>query len=142
MFCPQCGSQVPDNSKSCERCGAPLAATEVAGNSGGGSTAAAATGGAYSPPAAGESAGPLAIGALICGILSFLGCACFTGIPAIIMGKMELNKIEQGLSSRAGKGLAFAGFIMGIINLVLALLVMGLYFVLIVLGVAAGGFSH
>jgi len=34
----------------------------------------------------------LAIGSLVCGILSFLCCSVFTGIPAIVLGIMAISK--------------------------------------------------
>jgi hypothetical protein len=39
------------------------------------------------------------------------------GIPAIIVGKQEMNNIDQGLAPVEGRGLAQAGFILGIVSL-------------------------
>ena len=42
---------------------------------------------------------------------------CVLGIPAIIVGKQEMNNIDQGLAPVEGRGLAQAGFILGIVSL-------------------------
>lgn len=56
--------------------------------------------------------------ALVLGILGILCCGLL-GIPAIIIGKQEMNSIDQGLAPVEGRGLAQAGFILGIVSLVL-----------------------
>ena len=48
---------------------------------------------------------------LILGILSLVLCWFFTGIPAWIMGKSDLAKIEAGQMNPEGKGLTMAGMI-------------------------------
>ena len=60
-----------------------------------------------------------AIAALVCMILSFVFCGPFTSIPAIILGKQEMDAIKRGEASRAGDGLAKAGFYGGIVSTVL-----------------------
>jgi hypothetical protein len=54
--------------------------------------------------------------ALVLGILGLLCCGLL-GIPAIIVGKQEMNNIDQGLAPVEGRGLAQAGFILGIVSL-------------------------
>jgi hypothetical protein len=66
------------------------------------------------PPPPAQASGR-AVAALVLGILSIVACWFFTGIPAAILGKMELNDIEKGIAPAAGKGFATAGFWMGII---------------------------
>lgn len=79
-----------------------------------------------------EKASGLAIGALVCGILGCLGCGgCFTQIAAIILGKMEMNKIDAGESTEAGRTFAKTGMILGIVGTVIYLLAMigyGIFF--------------
>lgn len=66
-----------------------------------------------------EKASGMAIGALVCGILGCLGCGgCFTQIAAIVLGKMEMNKIDSGESTEAGRNFAKTGFILGIVGLI------------------------
>jgi hypothetical protein len=80
-----------------------------------------------------EKASGLAIAALVCGIL---GCTwvcggCFTQIAAIVLGKIELNKIEAGESTEAGRTFAKTGMILGIVGVIftfLASLAYGAFF--------------
>ena len=49
------------------------------------------------------------------GIISIVMCGFLTGLPAAILGKMEMNAIDRGEAPAAGKGLATAGFWIGAI---------------------------
>ena len=70
-----------------------------------------------------EKASGLAIAALVCGILGCIGCGgCFTQIAAIVCGKMELNKIDAGESTEAGRTFAKTGLILGIVGMILYIL--------------------
>jgi hypothetical protein len=75
----------------------------------------------YIPPR--DVASNRAMTALILGILSIMCTGFLTGIPAIIMGKMELIKIKAGKSNPAGNGIARAGFVLGIVGTVLTCLI-------------------
>jgi hypothetical protein len=83
----------------------------------------------------------MAITALILGIVGWVFCGPFTSIPGAIVAKMELGKIARGESPEAGKGLATAGFWISIINVVIYLLLCGVYCIIMVIGMAAGGTS-
>jgi hypothetical protein len=84
----------------------------------------------------GEKSSNRAVWALILGIAAWvLGCGILTGIPAWIMGKKELNDIEAGLASPAGKTMAQIGMWLGIINVIVSILVAILIIVLLALGV-------
>ena len=61
----------------------------------------------------------LAIGSLVCGILSFLCCSVFTGIPAIVMGIMALNKEKNDPLRYGGKGMAIGGIVLGSLSVVI-----------------------
>ena len=64
---------------------------------------------------------------------SCIGCGgCFTQIAAIILGKMELNKIDAGESTEAGRTFAKTGMILGIIGALLYTLGMIAYVILMV----------
>lgn len=89
-----------------------------------------------------DKPGPLAIASLVTGIVGIvIWCIPVGGwviglgsaIAAIVTGLKEKKKIEKGESSVRGRGMANAGFILGIIAVVFA--VMGLIF-LIIFGVA------
>ncbi|MBT3181082.1 MAG: DUF4190 domain-containing protein [Deltaproteobacteria bacterium] len=79
-----------------------------------------------------------AMAALILGILALVCMGFLTGIPAIIIGKMELKDIKEGKSPKEGEGIAKVGFILGIVGTVLTCLVMLLGFALFFLGISAG----
>src|SRR5438105_2712296 len=96
--------------------------------SGGGGYGAPPPGGGYGapppPPGGGYNYGPgyggapvgtntKAVWSLVLGILGLLCCGFFAGIPAIILGRGAQNEIAR--TGQQGKGLATAGFILGII---------------------------
>lgn len=68
-------------------------------------------------PMAGGGPSSQATTALVLGILGVLCCGLI-GIPAILVAKQELQRIEQGLAPVEGRGLAHAGFILGIVGIV------------------------
>jgi hypothetical protein len=61
-----------------------------------------------------------AIWSLVLGILGLLCCGFFAGIPAIILGRMAQGEIAR--TGQQGKGLATAGFILGIVACVLGVI--------------------
>jgi len=72
--------------------------------------------------------------ALVMGILQFICIGTIGSILAVIFGKIGMNKADQGLANN--RGVAKAGFILGIIGL--ALSAVGLIVWLIAFGVAMG----
>jgi hypothetical protein len=58
----------------------------------------------------------LAIGSLVCGILSFVCFGPFAGIPAIVMGHKAYRSARQAPDQYAGQGLAVAGLVLGYLN--------------------------
>jgi len=90
------------------------------------------------PPASQFSGGSMdgnastnAIIALIAGILAWFFCPFILGIVAWIMGKGEINKINNGQSPAAGLTMAKIGMWLGIVNIIVCVLV-GLLYVLII----------
>ena len=67
-----------------------------------------------------------AIWALVLGILGLLCCGIL-GIPALILGKQAQKEIDTSGGMQTGRGMATAGFILGIIACVL-LVVTGILF--------------
>ncbi|MEI6070146.1 MAG: DUF4190 domain-containing protein [Verrucomicrobiae bacterium] len=61
---------------------------------------------------------PLAIWALALGVLGIFGFSIILGIPAVICGVVARRRIRNG-SDLNGKGMAFAGVIMGSISIVI-----------------------
>lgn len=61
-----------------------------------------------------------AVWSLVLGILGVLCCGFFTGIPALILGNMARKEIDVGQG--AGRGMATAGLVLGIISIVLGII--------------------
>jgi hypothetical protein len=68
--------------------------------------------------------------ALVLGILGLVLCGPFTAIPAIIVGRNTIREIDASQGRLDGRGMAQAGFVLGIVGTVLAAL--GLLLVLVV----------
>ncbi|WP_395694624.1 DUF4190 domain-containing protein [Nocardioides sp.] len=84
--------------------------------------------GAPVPPAGGvpQKNNGKAIWSLVLGIVSVVcGCSILAGIPAIILGNMAKKEIDAGQGT--GRGMAQAGYILGIIGVVLGVLWIILY---------------
>jgi hypothetical protein len=56
-----------------------------------------------------------ALWAMILGILGLVCCGFIAGIPAIILGKQAQNEIDASGGFQTGRGMATAGFVLGII---------------------------
>lgn len=84
-------------------------------------------------PSKGDQASGRAIGALVIGIVGFLFCQPL-GIAAFIMGGREKKAIEAGQAPQAGLGIATAGWILGIIDIVLTIigLIFGVIFLILI----------
>ena len=67
----------------------------------------------YAPPLPGSASGR-SIASLVLSIISVFTCFLFS-IPAMILGKQEMDAIKAGSSSPAGMGYAKAGFWIGLI---------------------------
>jgi hypothetical protein len=72
----------------------------------------------------------LAIGSLVCGIASFLCCSIVTGIPAIVLGIIALNKEKSDPARYGGKGMAIGGIVLGAVSI----LIFVVYLILAVAG--------
>ena len=59
---------------------------------------------------------------LVLGILSLVGCAFFTGIPAWIIGKSDLAKIKASQMDSQGESFTKAGMICGMICCILSII--------------------
>jgi hypothetical protein len=75
---------------------------------------------------------PLAIGSLVCGIISMpVGLCCtFFGIPlslvAIVLGGVAISNISKAPEQKTGKGLAIGGIATGAVGIIL--LIIGIIF--------------
>jgi hypothetical protein len=76
----------------------------------------------------------LALVSLICGVLSLICFGILTGIPAIITGYMQLNKIKSDPATYGGRGMAIGGIICGAISSLFTILL-----ILLMIAGAIGG---
>ena len=72
--------------------------------------------------------------ALVTGILSFFVCPNVLSIVAIIFGRKGMQSAAEGRANNGG--MARAGYILGIVSLVLAAIFFVIWILLIILGVA------
>ncbi len=79
-----------------------------------------------------------AVAALIMGILSILCLGFVAGIPAIILGSMELRAIKAGAAPAAGETSARVGYILGIVGTALTCITMVIFIIMIALGISMG----
>ncbi|MBI2338845.1 MAG: DUF4190 domain-containing protein [Deltaproteobacteria bacterium] len=76
--------------------------------------------------------------ALVCGILSLTCCGFISGIPAIFIGRAELQGIDAGQIPASNRTLAKVGLVLGIIGTILSCLGTLAYVILIALGISTG----
>jgi len=81
-----------------------------------------------------------AIAALVLGIISVVMCCTPAGIVGIVLGKMEMNAIQEGRAPQAGGSVAKVGFYLGIVATALSLLLYGLYFLGALASIAGGSY--
>lgn len=84
---------------------------------------------AYGQPTAPGSAptNQKAIWALVLGIVGLLCCGIFTAIPALIVGIMANKEIGASGGYQAGRGMAIAGIVLGIVGIILSLLLIAFW---------------
>ena len=80
---------------------------------------------------------------MVIGIVSMvLMCAYGIGLlgspVALVLGRVSMNRIDRSQGQLGGRGMAQAGFIMGIIGTVLLVLAIILLVVVIAIGVSGG----
>jgi hypothetical protein len=70
-----------------------------------------------------------AIVALVLGIVGLFFCGLFVGIAALIVGRGAVRQIDESGGRLTGRGMATAGWVLGLIDLVLN--VIGIIYVLL-----------
>ena len=68
----------------------------------------------------------LAVTSLVLGILSVIGCALITALPAILCGHIAFARARRNPPQSGGRGLAMAGFILGYASLAMLPILAGL----------------
>ncbi len=77
----------------------------------------------------------MAVISLVCGILSLVCCGGFPlAIVAIILGNISKKKIRESNGTIGGAGMAQAGFVLGIIGLVVSVVLIVLWIILLIVG--------
>jgi hypothetical protein len=96
----------------------------------------------YGYPAPQQPNSGKAVTALVLGILGLVMCGPFTAIPAIIVGRNATREIDESQGRMEGRGMAQAGFVLGIVGTVVGgLAALFLVFMLLVGGVVASTFD-
>ena len=111
-ICSKCNQSNPSDASFCLNCASPLG-----GEPGGPFIGQQGPAGFQQPPnteASSGSSGQKATIALILAIVAFLCCGPFAGIPAAILGWMELDAIKNGRSPEGGRWMALVGLWGGI----------------------------
>jgi hypothetical protein len=128
--CPTCTAPNPPEAAFCQNCASPFPAVPaqpppVVGQQPGSHRPAPVVGvPAHAPAAASSGYGQRALIALLLAIFALLCCGPFTGVPAAIVGWLELDAIRNGRSPEGGRMMAQVGLWLGIaasiIHIVLA----------------------
>lgn len=103
MFCPGCGTNLPEGSGFCNVCGRPTTPTNVV------SSAPIEQAPLPPPTTSGKS-----IASLIFGFFSFLFPAA---IVAIVLGHLSLSEIGKSAGRIQGKGMAITGLVFGYLGI-------------------------
>jgi hypothetical protein len=104
MFCPRCGTHNDDNAWKCIQCGADL------------HTAYPTTYGAIE-----KTTSSKAIWSLVLAIIGPCCCTFILGILAIVLGVSARKEIRENPDRLTGDGIALAGIIIGIIDIVIGI---------------------
>ena len=80
----------------------------------------------------------LSIAAFVLGILSFVGCGPCFGMPALVIGLIELKNIREHGSPSEGRAFALTGAILGGISVGLGVLIAAVYIIVIVIAIVTG----
>lgn len=75
---------------------------------------------------------------MILGILGTVLCCLFAGIPAIVLGHQAKSEIDADPDAQEGRGMATAGFVLGIISTAGSVLYIAFFIVM----VATAGFGE
>jgi hypothetical protein len=89
--------------------------------------------GPTSSPMAGRASG-MAVASMVCGIVTWVSCFVFLGLPAIaaiICGHLALSSINHSPVPVAGRGMAISGLVMGYLMI---LTIAGSIFALLIAG--------
>jgi hypothetical protein len=120
MFCPQCGTENPEDAVACSDCGGDLQLSPA--------------GVPQRVYAASPPTSNMALVSFIMGILGWVLLPVIGSLLAVILGHAALGEIDQAEGRIGGRGMAQAGLILGYVALGLWVLSIILFVVLPVLG--------
>jgi ribosomal protein L40E len=126
MYCTNCGTQNPDDTNFCDKCGNNLSQKKIPLQ-------------AQISTVPARNTDGLAVAALVLGAASFLPPFAICSVPAIILGAIALNRIKRD-PTREGKGMALAGLICGSVVLFIwiCLIIFGLIFAITTVSTSSG----
>lgn len=127
--CNNCGSELPEGARICPTCGHPVGSSSkdqpsIASPSPWPAPQAppSAPREASQPAYASRRTDGMAIASMVCGILGVTFFPVVLSIVAIVLGKQARDRIEASDGALNGLQFANAGFILGIVGLVLGVL--------------------
>ncbi len=120
MFCPQCGTENPEEATTCSNCGSSLQlpSPDVA----------------QPPRAPAPPTSSMALVSLIMGILGWLVLPIIGSVLAVVFGHAALGEIGRSEGQIGGRGMAQVGLVLGYVALGLSVLSIILFVVLPILG--------
>jgi hypothetical protein len=77
----------------------------------------------FGPQPQQASASGMAVAALVLGIMAWVAGGFIAAIPGMIIGKMELNKINRGESPEAGRSFAMIGYWASLANIIFTVVI-------------------
>ncbi|HMS10373.1 MAG TPA: hypothetical protein PKE66_12865 [Pyrinomonadaceae bacterium] len=139
--CPKCNQPNPAEAAFCLNCASPLVTPSrqaepppFIGQQPGAQNWPPAGGPVQ--PSSGSEYGQKAVAAFILAILALFCCGPISGVPAAIVGWLELDSIKNGRSPAGGRWMALVGLWGGIIS---SIIHVGIYFLWILMSMLSAG---
>lgn len=98
--------------------------------------------GGYSAPGTTGGTSQKGVAALVLAIIALLCCGPITGVPAAILGWMELDAIKNGRSPQDGKWMGMVGLWGGIISSILHVIFYVLWVLLSAMSAASNPYGY
>lgn len=136
-ICPRCQTPNLAEAMFCASCAAPLGPAPMPPNQQGGAGQQAFA----SAPSSSSPSGQAIISFVLAIVALILCCGPLTGVPAAIVGWMELGAIKAGRSSPAGRWMAQVGIWGGIVISILSILAVVGWLLLSLMAGAGGYYS-